>query len=127
MEPAHSETGDRRGARLSMSPLVPLLEFNKTRRRISTASPPMILQLATVTISLPIPKLPFASVQLTQSVCTPLACCVEGHVKVALVPLTVSFWCGAVVVGRGGPPMSTPNLKAFELPGGPGGLRVTGT
>ena len=47
--------------------------------------------------------------------------------KVALVPLTVSFWCGAVVVGRGGPPMSTPNLKAFELPVVPVALTVTAT
>src|SRR4030088_571475 len=72
-------------------------------------------------------KLPLASVQLTQSVCRPLACCAEFHVKVALEPLAFSTWCGAVVVARGGPPMSTPNLNACGPPVLPVALTVTAT
>ena len=71
--------------------------------------------------------MPLASVQLTQKVCTPLALCVEFHVKVALVPLTVSNWFGILVVARGGPPMSTPNLKPLVLPVVPVAFTVTAT
>jgi len=48
-------------------------------------------------------------------------------VKVALEPLTLSTWCGAVVVARGGPPISTPNLKTFGAPVLPVALTVTAT
>jgi hypothetical protein len=62
-----------------------------------------------------------------QSVCTPFTSRVVFQVKVALVPVVVISWFGAVVVNSGGPSMSTPNLNTFELPVVPVTLTVTAT
>jgi hypothetical protein len=59
--------------------------------------------------------------EIAVGVCTADPKCVHAvgllrgvHMKVALVPLTFSTWCGAVVVARGGPPMSTPKPEGVR-------------
>ncbi len=59
--------------------------------------------------------------EIAVGVCTADPKCVHAvgllrgvHMKVALVPLTFSTWCGAVDVVRGGPPMSTPKPEGVR-------------